>query len=216
MSQQQPCPPAPAGQFDLPQTMRRGWVAYEIVYTCYKVDPTDPAGRRIIVSTSSHVIEGDDIRGFIKARVDGDRLPSPARIRSKNPADTAAHKPLNTYVGGPCYVVFELESGPNWQFQPGRPAVTTDKDYGIQNGALEHVMANGDLAGPCGPSGDGCRLVYFGVNSRTKFQHPTFFCHLEFEPSAARDETQIDPDVPNDGGKFPVPMFPDVGEDSGA
>lgn len=187
----------------LPTAMREGWSSDEIVYTLYTFNPATPGGKHVWPKISSHVFTRIDIETFISDRLAGRPLPTPTMIREHNPADTGSKKDINIYVGLPCYVVVELEGGRQWQFTAHRPAITAHADYQDDNGALEHVMPNGDLAGPTGPSGDDCRLAYFGVNARCRYEHQSFTLHLDFGRSGRRDPDQIDPDIPNDGGKFP-------------
>lgn len=187
----------------LPTRMRDGWIPYEIVYTLYTFDPATPGGRNVRPKLSSHVFTHLDIKTFIGDRVAGRPLPQPTMIRERNASDPTPSKDVNIYVGRPCFVVVELEGGRQWQFTADRPAITAHADYQDDNGALEHVMPNGDLAGPSGPKGDGCRLAFFGVNARCRFEHQTFTFHLDFDRAGLRYPNQIDPDIPNDGGKFP-------------
>lgn len=187
----------------LPTTMRAGWCPDEIVYTLYTFNPATPGGKHVRPKVSSHVFTGVDIKTFIRDRIAGRPLPTPVMIREHNSEDTGSKKDINIYVGRPCYVVVELEGGRQWQFTAHRPAITAHADYQDDNGALEHVMPNGDFAGPSGPTGDNCRLAFFGVNARCKYEHQGFTFHLDFGRSGLRDPDQIDPDIPNDGGKFP-------------
>lgn len=187
----------------LPTAMRAGWIPYEIVYTLYTFDPATPGGKNVRPKVPSHVFTGVDIKTFINDRLAGRPLPPATMVRDHNDEDPIAKKDLDIYVGRPCYVVVELEGRRQWQFTAHRPAITAHADYQDDNGALEHVMPNGDLAGPSGPSGDDCRLAYFGVNARCKYEHQGFTFHLDFGRPGLRDPDQVDPDIPNDGGKFP-------------
>lgn len=187
----------------LPTAMRDGWAPYEIVYTLYTFNPATPGGQSVRPKVSSHVFTHTDIKSFISDRLAGRPLPAPAMIREHNDSDTGPRKDINIYVGRPCYVVVELDGKRQWQFTAGRPAITAHADYEDDNGALVHVMPNGDFLGPSGPNGDGCKLAYFGVNARCGFEHQGFTFHLDFGRSGLRDPDQIDPDIPNDGGKFP-------------
>lgn len=194
---------AASREVPLPTAMRGGWIPYEIVYTLYTYPPGNPGGQNVRPKVSSHVFSHADIRSFIGDRIAGRPLPAPAMVREHNDEDNGPRKDINIYVGRPCYVVVELEGQRQWQFTDGRPAITAHADYQDDNGALEHVMPNGDLTGPSGPRGDGCKLAYFGVNARCRFEHQSFTIHLDFGTSGLREPDQIDPDIPNDGGKFP-------------
>lgn len=194
---------APSLELPIPPTMRDGWIPDEIVYTLYTYPPGKPGGRNVRPKVSSYVFSYTDIKSFIADRVAGRPLPAHTMVREHNDADPGPRKDINIYVGRPCYVVVELEGHRQWQFTVGRPAITAHADYQDDNGALEHVMPNGDLAGPSGPTGDGCRLAHFGVNARCRHEHQSFTIHLDFGTAGLREPDQIDPDIPNDGGKFP-------------
>jgi hypothetical protein len=113
-------------------------------------------------------------------------------------------RPIDIYVRGPCYVVIELDPKLQWQFQPGKPAITAWVNNLDDNGDLHHVMsANGEILDGEGPDGDGCRIAYFGVNRRCRFEHQKFVCNVESGPPGFREPVTVDPDIPNDGGKFP-------------
>lgn len=192
-----------SGDLPLPTAMRHGWKPCEIVYTLYTYPEGNPGGQNVRPKVSSHVFPPTDIRTFIADRAAGRPLPKPTMVRSHHDCDHGPKKEINIYVGQPCYVVVELDGERKWQFTKGRPAITAHADYQDDNGALEHVMPKGDLAGPSGPDGDDCRLVYFGVNARCLYEHQSFTIHLDFGRPGFREPDQIDPDIPNDGGKFP-------------
>lgn len=204
-----------SGDVPLPTAMRCGWIPYEIVYTCYTYPPGNPGGQSVRPKVSSYVFSQTDIGTFIADRVAGRPLRPHDRVRTHHAQDPGPKKDINIYVGQPCYVVVELEGRRQWQFTAGRPAITARDDYQDDNGALEHVMPDGRLAGPAGPDGDGCRLVYFGVNERGEYEHQTFTVHLDFGRSGVREPDQIDPDIPNDGGRFPFTMEKDCPADAG-
>lgn len=197
---------SPAG-FHLAPAMTDGWKAIEIIYTRYTRDPTDPG--RVISDPGSYVVcPGDNpeagLRAFLKGRLDGDPLPPPVCTRKKHCEDPRKDKPkpVDIYVGVPSYVVIELDETTGWTFLRNRPGITAAADYGQANGALRHVRRNAPDDGPAGPAGDDCRILYFSATQRDRFEHQQFHCHIDFKGFVADPET-IDPDIPNDGGKFP-------------
>ncbi len=194
------------GDFLLPQQMRPGWKAYEIVYTRYTCDPADPKGT-LKGSAASYVTNPTDIEAFVRDRQAGAALPPPYMNRKRAGEDgwTEQAREIDIYVGRPCYVVIELDAGPGWQFKVGEPAITTFDDHFDDNGALRHLMPGGRILDHRGPDGEGCRIAFFGVNRRYMFEHQKFLCHIDFAKSLTQDPdpVTVDPDIPNDGGKFP-------------
>lgn len=199
---------SPAGSreaFRLPDTDGSAEGPYEIVYARYTRDLGKP-GAGVVASPTSYVICRTDVEAFVKERLRNVPLPpyKCRRRRHKEDPHGRPPAPIDIYVGCNCYVVIELDSALPWQFARDRPGVTTASDYGASNSDLKHVKPDGELAGGDGPGVDGCRIVYFRVNDRRDFQHQQFHLNVSSGENL-RDET-IDPDIPNDGGDFP--MFP--------
>lgn len=194
------------GDFPLPAQVRPGWEAGEIVHTRYTFDEADPKGT-LKGSAGSYVTSPIDIEAFVRDRLRGVSLPPPYIVRSRDSQDTCPvpARSIDIYTGRACYVVIELDPGPGWQFKIGEPGITTVDDHYDDNGALRHVMPDGRILDHKGPDGPGCRLIYFSVNRRCEFEHQQFLCHIEFGPRLVDDPDPpaVDPDVPNDGGKFP-------------
>lgn len=194
------------GDFPLPAQVRPGWEAGEIVHTLYSFDRADPKGT-LKGSAASYVTDPIDIESFVRDRLRGAQLPPPYMQRSRDAADRhpVPTRPIDIYVGRACYVVIELDAGLPWHFKINEPGVTTVDDHFDDNGALRHVMPDGRILDHKGPDGAGCRLIYFAVNRRCRFEHQQFLCHIDFGPLLVDDPDPpaVDPDVPNDGGKFP-------------
>lgn len=191
----------------LAPTMAAGWEAIEIIYARYTRDPTDP--KRVICDPGSYVVcpganPTAGLRAFLKSRLNDAPLPPPVCTRKKHCKDPRKDKPkaIDIYVGVPSYVVIELDKSTGWTFVKNRPGITAAADYGQANGALRHVRRNAPDDGPDGPTGDDCRIIYFSATQRKEFEHQQFHCHIDFRGFVADPET-VDPDIPNDGGKFP-------------
>lgn len=183
------------------------WKAVEILYTRYTRDPNNP--RRAIAAPGSAVYcPGNDhragLRKFLLDRRTGIRLPPPVCIRKRHCKDTWLHpvSPVDIYIGVPSYIVIELDESTGWQFTKNHPGITPQAEDGGDNFNLHHVMPNGSIEGPNGPTGDGCRILYFSANQRLRFAHQQFHCHIDFG-AFITDPEPVDPDIPNDGGKFP-------------
>ena len=190
----------------LPKDKPGNFSPSEIVYTRYSYDRTKPDGERVIPDPGSHVVRNMSIEDFINSRVKGGPLP-PADCTYKQPGDDSApQRPINIFVSEQCWLVIELDPSEKWQFSPGEPGITTRKDHQDDNWGLTHVMPGGQLVGSEGPTGDGCLLIYFGVNARCKNEHQRFLCNIDMSQLGFRDDP-VDPDIPNDGGKFPFPLF---------
>ncbi|WP_396594126.1 nucleotide synthetase [Brevundimonas sp. R86498] len=191
----------------LPERTGQGFQPEEIVYALYRYDSTKPEGRRVSAARRGFVVEDTDIASFVDARVARLPLPEHVHTRRPHPRDPKPDRPLNIYVGRPCWVVIQLDSDVEWYFAPKQPGITTRADYGDANCDLEHVMPNGDRAGPLGPTTIGCRLIYFRVQRRGDRQHQRFRCHIALESKRLIDPDAVDPDIPNDGGRFPFPLI---------
>lgn len=184
-----------------------GFKAIEIVFARYKRDPNDPR-RAISDAVSGVYCPGDDAQAGLRKFIDGLKAEIPPQglvcKRKRHCKDTWLHKvsPVDIYLGVPSYVVIELEKSTGWQFIKGRPGITPQADHGPHNGGLRHVMPTGPEAGASGPTGDGCRILYFSATQRGRFVHQQFHCHIDFG-NFVTDPDPIDPDIPNDGGKFP-------------
>lgn len=192
----------------LAKAMDDSWEAIEIIYTRYAPDPADPA--KVISSPGSYVVcpNGEPkagLRAFLDSRLNDEELPFPVCIRKKHCKDPLETEPspIDIYVGVASYVVIELDKETGWTFRKNHPGITAAANYGNTNGALRHVRRNAPDDGPGGPTGDDCRILYFSATQREEFEHQKFHCHIDFGNSAA-DPVPVDPDIPNDGGKFPL------------
>lgn len=177
----------------------------EIVYTRYTIDRTKPEGEQVVPELGSQVVRGMTIEEFIDWRVHG-RLPPADDVYHQASDDSAEARPINIYVSDQCWVVIELDDKEKWQFRPGAPGITTRDDHKDDNWGLMHLMPLGKFADGEGSTGDGCRLIWFGVNARCKNEHQRFICNVDRLPAGLRDDP-IEPDIPNDGGKFPFPLY---------
>jgi hypothetical protein len=193
-------PDASPGDVKLPPMMRLGWRPREIIYTRYELGP-DGKPRS---APGSYVVEQTDIENFVRGRLAEAGLPPHVRTRQWNSACPRKHRDINIYVGTPCWVVIELDAAENWQFEPHSPGITAKKEYRTDNGGLKHVMPDGTIANHLGPSGDGCKIIYFGVNARQPAEPQEFRCHVVRGAGITQDPDWIDPDIPNDGGRFPM------------
>lgn len=198
----------PAVGVHLPLVMEESWKAIEIIYTRYTRDPADPA--KVISSPGSYVVcpKGDPetaLRDFLDSRLNDEPLPPPICTRKKHCKDPLKTKPLpiDIYLGVPSYVVIELDKATGWTFRKNHPGITAAGNYGTANGALRHVRRNAPHDGPNGPISDDCRILYFSATQREEFEHQQFHCHIDFGAFVA-DPVAVDPDIPNDGGKFPL------------
>ncbi|MBF0664869.1 MAG: hypothetical protein IR159_04895 [Brevundimonas sp.] len=194
----------PIADFPLPQHLWSGWKAAEIIYTFYTYDPADPQGT-VHGAPRSLQLRRTDVEAFVRERLKSPDVPHQGYIRHRDPEDhwPVPDRPIDIYVGRPCYVVIELDRKLPWQFRPGHPAITSWDDNFDDNGALHHLMPDGRIVGGEGPPGEGCRIAWFGVNRRCHFEHQKFVCHIVPAGVELRDPVSVDPDIPNDGGKFP-------------
>lgn len=190
--------------FRLPRERPSAFNPVEIVYTRYAIDRTRPPGRQVVSRPGGCVIRGMSVDDFIASRVKKDPLPTCATTYGQ--LAEAASRPIDIYVSDECWLVIELDEQEKWQFTPGQPAITTRDDHKDDNWGLTHVMPKGPSAGGDGPSGPGCRIIYFGVHARCGHERQRFICNVDFSQIGFLDE-QIDPDIPNDGGKFPFPLI---------
>lgn len=192
----------------LAEDVEQGWEPFEIIYTRYTRDPANPD--RVIAAPGSYVVcpgphPEARLREFLKERLEDAPLPGPVCTRKKHCEDPRKDKPLpiDIYVGLPSYIVIELDQSTGWTFKKNHPGITAAADYGPTNGALRHVRRNAPDDGPEGPTGGDCRIIYFRATRPVRFQHQQFHCHIDFNGLVTDPET-IDPDIPNDGGKFPL------------
>lgn len=190
-------------------TVDGSWNPTEILYTRYTYNPADPA-RTVFGHPGSYVICRTDIEAFVKERL-SQPLPEHVhtRKRAKEDIHTVPVKPADIYVGCPCYVVIELDPALDWQFRKGVPGIEILGPHDKDNAELRHVMPNGDIVGPQGPTRDGCRMLYFKATARREYEHQTLSCVFENNVKGMFEPDQVDPDIPNDGGKFPyLPVCP--------
>ncbi|KQZ06143.1 hypothetical protein ASD21_00425 [Caulobacter sp. Root1455] len=133
---------------------------------------------------------------------------------------TPAPSPFDIDVREQCWVVVELDSKIHgWQFAKHERGATT-KGESDRNCYLRHVYAKGVEAPGERIPRDGCRVLYFGVVARDVFDpkkdpnpgSEAFNFHTEFlmeenDPNGVKIKKRLnvifDPDVKNDGGKFP-------------
>lgn len=190
----------PPPEFDLPQDEPENWEAIEIVYTFY----TRNSVGDVVAQPRSYVVCKKTIQEFIRDVRLGAPLPPSCYTRTKHPHDPApVEQPIDIYVGCKSYVVIELDRQFDWRFKKGRPGVTTKVDYGDSNWGLRHVMPGGAEFDNVGPSADDCRIVYFGMRERDDYQRQHFRLHV-VSGKGREDPVLIDPDIPNDGGRFPA------------
>lgn len=192
----------------LPNIGNEGRQPEEIIYARYTYVANRPAGRRIRGERLSYVVRGVDVMGFVKGRLEG-RLPPHVQTRQPPATATARQREINVYVGKPCWVVIELHEGAKMHFAPGQPGITVEDGHGDDNCNLTHIAPDGtptDLAGP------DCRMLFFRVQRREDYERQKFHLHIVRDGRHLDDPDQVDPDIPNDGGKFPFPFIGD-GED---
>jgi hypothetical protein len=197
----------PATGYPLAPSMPGAWKPLEIVYTRYTL--TDEDGVR--GDPRSYVICRTDIEAFVKERSAGVALPPWTLIRERGLQDPHSDpsRPIDIYLGCPCYVVIELDPNLPWHFKKGMPGIEKKISGGPLDGDLKHVLRDGRIVGANGPTEDGCRILFFSVEQRGPFEHAGFICNIDFDLMALRGpepEPFVDPDIPNNGGKFP--LFP--------
>lgn len=193
----------------LPNIMGQGEAPKEIIYTLYSYKKSNPAHRRVLVPKRSYVVPLTDtmtIETFLQSRVDHGPLPPHSLTRHQRSDDQKPDRQVNIYVGDPCWVVIELDHKIDWRFEPGQPGITVEPGHGDDNCDLGHVMTDGTLAGPVAPPQGVCQLIYFRVQKRREIQHQQFYCHIIHENKRLDDPDQVEPDIPNDGGRFPFPI----------
>ena len=191
----------------LPNRNGQGLAPEEIVYALYTYDRTQPEGRRVSALKRGYVVRSTDVKRFAQARIDRDDLPAHVQTRRPAPTDRKPDRPLNIYVGKPCWVVIELDRDADWQFEPGQPGITTATSHDDDNCDLMHVMSDGTPAGSVAPAAGVCRLIYFRVQKRKDIEHQRFHCHIIHGRGRLDDPDAVDPDIPNDGGRFPFPLI---------
>lgn len=185
----------------LPDT-QQPWALGEVVYTQYSYDELLPEGHRVFAKVRGYAIRETDIARFVEARRLGAPLPDGGEVRRWRRPSRQDDRPLNIHIRKQCWVVIELDPGVDWQFEPGQPGVTTRIAYDDDNCDLVHVMTDGTQVRTRAPAEGECRLVYFVANSRRRdWHHQGFLCHVI--RGGKRREDAIDPDIPNDGGRFP-------------
>jgi hypothetical protein len=178
------------------------WKLSEVVYTQYGYDERLPEGHRVFAKIRSYAVRESDIERFVEARRRREPIPGGGSVREWGRASRQKDRPLNIHIRKPCWVVIELDPNIDWQFEPDQPAVTTKIPYGDDNCDLVHVMTDGTRVHSRAPAEGKCRLIYFVVKSRPRdWHHQGFLCHVI--RAGKRREDPIDPDIPNDGGRFP-------------
>lgn len=196
----------PIGGVPLP-TSPENWQLEEIVYTKYTYDELMPPGHRVIAKIRSYAVPETNIEQFVKARLRGDALPARGRVRPWPRKDPQDDRPTNIYIGRECWVVIELDRNVDWHFEPGQPGITTLRDHGNNNCDLMHVMDQMTRRDRLGPHDTDCRLIYFVVQRRpSDHDHQRFICNIIHGNKRLDDPDTVDPDIPNDGGRFPIPF----------
>lgn len=182
-----------------------GWRPQEIVYSrlTFRMGPdgepvfeADPLGC---------VVDRTDVRKFVAEMARG-ATPVCARKYERDPEDphTGPIGPLDIHVAKRCYVVLHLV-GEGWQFASDAAAVTAKSEYDDDNVALTHVDENGDVMQGDVPGRDGCRIAYFSVVYRRRWEHQYFNYHVQFRGGdGSWRDFDIDPDIPNGGGRLPL------------
>jgi hypothetical protein len=124
--------------------------------------------------------------------------------------------PLDIAVDRPCWVVIEIDKRiENWQFAQGERGLTTKSDSD-RNCHLRHIEEGRVQQAGAPISGDGCRVLYFGVVARdgrgTPDASELFNFHTEFLTGTRVDgkwqvekrlNVIFDPDIKNEGTAFP-------------
>jgi hypothetical protein len=126
-------------------------------------------------------------------------------------ADPILRTPFDLNVNRPSYVVFELESSHNWQFQKGGAGLSNKGSIKYDNCDLVHAWAEGTGANmqvyfrADAVPVDNCRVVYFSVLRRAAHEGQPVNLHLEFIQDAGANEKRLiliaDPDIKNDGSQ---------------
>lgn len=194
--------PTPATGYELDPPLPDPWERKEIIYTRYTVNEDE--GLR--GDPRSYVIEGTDIDAFVKARAGNEPLPTWTHILEKNPKDPTTVRPIDIYVRRPCYVVIELDRNLSWQFAERKPGIVQKSNAGSMDNDLHHVLSDGQIVGPDKPGKAGCRILFFSVRTRgggRDFEYVGFVCNIENYPKMPFEDPLVDPDIPNNGGKFP-------------
>lgn len=183
------------------------WQLGEVVYTQYSYDERLPDGHRVFAKIRSYAVRTTDIEGFVEACRKRERLPAGGKVHKWRRTSQKSDRPLNIYVHKQCWVVIELDPDIDWQFEPNQRGVTTKVAQGQDNCDLMHVMSDGTVVPSVAPADGVCRLVYFVVQGRPKdWDYQGFLCHVA--RGGKRGEDTIDPDIPNDGGRFPGKDWP--------
>lgn len=140
--------------------------------------------------------------------------------------------PYDMWVNKQCIILVQLDKTlDKWQFSKEEHGCTTKKfHFGTRNWGLTHYYGNGNY-GKMGDTitGEDCRMLYFGVVKRGsgKSEDPVDRCnpsselfniHIEFKQTDTdsagneipkRLQVIFDPDVKNNGGKFPPTTPPE-------
>ncbi|MDI6623085.1 MAG: hypothetical protein QME55_00005 [Brevundimonas sp.] len=191
----------------LPDLHGDGEKPREIVYARYTYDGSKSEGERVIVTTRGHVPWTRNIARFVQDRIDRKGLFIPRRMRLHNRSkDPKPDRRLNVYVGDPCWVVIELDHNIPWHFESGQPGITVEPGHDDDNCDLVHVMPDGTHVRRAAPAQGTCRLLFFRVQRRCGYEHQRLYCHIIHRNKRLEDPDQVDPDIPNDGGKFPFPL----------
>ncbi|HYD26327.1 nucleotide synthetase [Brevundimonas sp.] len=191
----------PIGGVPLPSTQQQ-WNLGEVVYTQYGYDETLPEGHRVFVKIRSYALPETDIGRFVDERIARAPLTDKGKLRRWTRKHQKDDRDSNIYVGQPCWVVIELDPDVDWQFAPDEPGITTKADYKQDNCDLVHVTTTGTRAESRAPANGTCKLIYFVVQSRPNdMDHQGFICNVIY--GGKRRDDMIDPDIPNDGGRFP-------------
>lgn len=197
----------PIGGVPLPNSSQGTWQLGEVVYTQYTYDELMPPGHRVIAKIRSYAVPETNVEEFARARLLGEPLPKIGKVRPWQRKDPKDDRRTNIYVSEPCWVMIELDRNVDWHFEPGQPGITTKRDHGTNNCDLMHVMEHVTRPDRLEPQDTDCRLIYFVVQRRpSDHDHQRFICNIIHGRKRLDDPDSVDPDIPNDGGRFPIPV----------
>jgi len=198
--------------YRMPRDLPEGWNPKEVLLVQLSADYDD--GRVIFSASDVYPYPEDattesppDIKQFSR-RIARDGFPNPGELPNPRPSESK-YGPLDIVVDKPCYIVVCLNTDIRWRFRSSGPAITTKKDYGKDNCYLKHLNPEGAPLSDHGPgNSDICQVVYFAVTRRGYRERQGFNFHLDLLQNDSGTpqviEIKLDPDVPDDGGGFPM------------